>query len=72
MPSAGQGLEVGLGDGRILAGSLRKYEAQTKNQRRLTKPRITEETRQGTNAGRPAISGGVTALPICAKEWVMP
>src|SRR5690349_6825544 len=39
---------------------------------RLTAPSMTNETRQVANRSRPAMIGGVTALPIRAKECTNP
>src|SRR5579863_2402112 len=53
-------------------GSLRKNQAQARIQKRLATPRTTKEPRQVTTASKPAINGGVTAIPIRENECVIP
>ena len=53
-------------------GSLRKYQTQITPQTRLTKPSTTNAPRQVSQRISSATTGGVTALPSRAKEWVRP
>src|SRR5579863_7232864 len=53
-------------------GSLRKYQAQTTSHNRLAAPNIANVPRQVENSSNPAMIGGVTALPIRAKECTIP
>src|SRR5215510_3726425 len=54
------------------AGTSRKYHIQTRTQTRLNSARTMNDPRQDRNAIKTATSGGVTALPIRADEWVIP
>src|SRR5579883_1984867 len=55
-----------------LVGTSRKVKVHTTSQMKLAMASTTKEPRQDTNWINSAIKGGVTALPIRAKEWVMP
>src|ERR1700739_215638 len=55
-----------------LVGISRKLKVHTTTQRKLAVASTTKEPRQDTDWISSAIKGGVAALPIRAKEWVIP
>src|SRR3954452_3843557 len=55
-----------------VAGTSRKLHHHNSTQARLSSARAMKEPRHDTHSTSTAIKGGVTALPIRAKEWVMP
>jgi hypothetical protein len=64
--------QVRFRNGRMLTRVVAKIPGPNHKPARLANPRITKERRQDTNRSSAAISGGVAAFPIRAKECVTP